>query len=100
MSAQNVGPVRGAREVTTLFSLDVEIERGGTRWDGRTSHETKFSSANGDREDYFLLDPADHEQDWQLCQFAAQCAERDDHTSTCMVNIMIWMSSTTQFQEL
>ena len=53
MSAQNVGPVRGAREVTTLFSLDVEIERGGTRWDGRTSHETKFSSANEDREDFF-----------------------------------------------
>ena len=36
MSSQNVGPVSGAREVTTLVNLDVENEQGGTRGDGQT----------------------------------------------------------------
>ena len=49
------------------MTLGAENERGDAGRDGRTLfHETRFSGANGDRENIILpVQPGGHELDWQ-----------------------------------
>ena len=70
------------RNPASKHQIEAECGESGLTLDGRPnpSHVTKFSGANGEREQFIFPCLADHEQDWQPYAVDPYFAERSDQT--------------------